>query len=484
MHPPATPLRERGITAAWRDLCEVMGISAPVIVAMASHTVMGLIDTLMLSKYGARELAAVSPAGSAVFAFLAFIMGTGNCASTFVAQSMGRGEPEECARYTWQAIYFGLFAQAVVLPLIAGAPLLFAAFGHAPEVQRLESSYFRIVLAHAAATGAYAALASFFQGISRPGVPMWAALVANGFNVLADYALIFGKLGCPELGIRGAALATTLASYLQAGLLLAAFLWAPVHEQFRSRHHWRLDRARLRAFLHVGSAAGLSFMLDVASWAIFVNLLIGRLGEHVMAANSVTGSIMSLSFMPAVGINKGVQVLVGQYIGRRDIHGAKRRAYLGIGVAVAYMTAMGVLFFVFRREIFLLFRREEAIVEAGSTMLVLAAIFQAFDAVGIVVTGALRGAGDTRVPALITIASGWGVLIPLGYALTFPAGLGYVGAWSAAAVQIALVGLVLLWRFASEAWRKIDIFQGAGSPAVAQPDEGVGDSPDLNAQGR
>jgi len=461
------------VAGAWHDLGEVLGLSLPVIVAMASHTVMMLVDRLMLARYGADDLAAAGPAGSAAFAFLAFIMGTANCTSAFVAQSIGRGQPHECARYTWQGLYFGLAAQLAVVPLIIAAPLLFRLFGHGATIEELEAVYFRIVLAHAAGTGAYAALSSFFQGISRPVVPMVMALVANLFNVGADYVLIFGKLGFPAMGIEGAGWATTTASYLQAALLVGAFLWRPVHERFASRRDWRLDWARLRRFLAIGMPAGASFMLNVASWAVFINLLIGSQGRDVLAANNAVGALLGLSFMPAVGMNKGVTVLVGQYIGRGDMRAAKRRAYLGIGLAMAYMLCMGILFVIFRRPIMRLFSSSPAIVETGATILILAAVFQAFDALGIVSQGALRGAGDTRVPALITIASGWGVLLPLGYALTFWAGLGYVGAWAAAAVQIALVGVVLFWRFASEAWRKIDIFRGV----VAEPETLPGPPP-------
>ena len=96
-------------------------------------------------------------------------------------------------------------------------------------------------------------------------------------------------------------------------------------------------------------------------------------------------------------------------------------------------------------------------------MLILAAIFQAFDAIGIISYGALKGAGDTRVPAVLSVSLSWGLLLPLGYVLTYTAGLGYVGAWSAAAIYIAVIGPVMFWRFASEAWRKIDIFEGRGA---------------------
>jgi MATE family multidrug resistance protein len=458
-----SPIRSSGPLAdAWRDLGEVMALSFPVIIAMASHTVMGLVDAWMLSKYGASQLAASGPAGSMSWSVLAFILGTGSCVSTFVSQSLGRGQPAEGSRYTWQGIYLGLVAQVAAIPIILWAPSIFAFFRNPPEVQKLSTVYFRIVLLHVAGTGAYAALSSFFQGIGKPEVPMWAALGANVFNAAAAAVLIFGKFGFPELGMAGAAWATTLASYFQAGLLLIAFLRRPMHERFETRATCGFDLARFKRLLAIGAPSGFTFMLDAASWAVFIQLLISPLGVDMLAANSAAGAILPIAFMPAVGINRAVTVLVGQYIGQGNIRAAKRRAYLSIGVAMAYMVSMGILFVIFRRPIIMFFRTEPSIVRAGGTMLILASIFQAFDALAIVTLGALRGAGDTRFPAVVTVVVGWGIMLPLGYALTFWAGLGYVGAWSAAAVQTALASLILFWRFVGEAWRKIDIFQGVG----------------------
>lgn len=443
---------------------EMLKISLPIIVAMASHNVMTLVDTGMLAHYGTDELASVGAAGAVAFVFLGFIFGVAGCTSTFVSQSLGRGRHEDCARYTWQGLYFAIAMQVLVIPFLIWAPLIFQGFGHEPDVQRLEAIYFRIRMAHIVSTASYAALSSYFQGIGRPGIPMVTALLANGLNIVLDWLLIFGKAGLPEMGITGAAIATAIASYFQAALLLAAFLWPSMHERFKTRTTWRFDLARLRQLLRIGSPAGLSFSLHVASWAIFTNVLIGRLGRDILAANNITHSIIGLSFMPAIGLNKGVTVLVGKYIGRRDIPAAKRRAYVGIALAMLYMSFCGALFVLFRGPVIRLFRSEPNIVKAGGTMLILAAIFQAFDALAIMSHGALRGAGDTRFPAVIDIASGWLLLIPLGYLLTFTLGWGYTGAWTAAAVQIATVSVIFFWRFVSEAWRKIDIFEGMEAP--------------------
>jgi MATE family multidrug resistance protein len=446
---------------AWEDLREVLSISFPVVIAMASHMVMQFVDTLMLARYGRDELAAVGAAATASFTFLALVMGTGNVTNTFVSQSIGRGTPGECSRYAWQGLYFGVAMQLVAVPLMVGAPQIFALFDHAPQVQVLENQYFRIRLAHALGTAGYASLTSFFQGIGRPGVPMVAAIVANTFNVLLDYVLIFGVWGFPEMGIQGAAVGTTVSSYFQDVLLLGWFLSRRYHEKYNTRNTWRLDLFRLKRLLVVGLPAGLSFMLNVASWSLFTLGLIGPLGPNILAANNVTMQVTHLSFMPAIGVHKGVQVLVGQYIGRRDIRAAKRRAYLGLAVAGTYMGLMGVGFVLFRRPIVRWFRTEAAIVEAGSTMLILAAIFQVFDAMGIIFVGALRGAGDTAFPAVAGLVLAWGLMLPVGYGLTYWAEWGYVGAWTGAALYVGAFGGVLLWRFAGEAWRSIDIFRDA-----------------------
>ena len=250
---PDPPLVSPATSRAWSDLREVMGISAPVIVAMASHTMMGVVDTVMLAHYGPNELAASGAAGVMAFVVSAFIFGTASCTSTFVSQSMGRGHFEECARYTWQGVYFGLVAQVMVIPMMLAPRAAFSIFHLGPEVEGPAGVYFGLRLAHVAGSAAYASLSSFFQGIGRPGIPMWAAIIANVFNAVAAYALIFGKWGCPELGIAGAAIATVAASYLQVFLLLAVFLAGPMHEQFHTRSHPGFDAARFGRLMAIGA---------------------------------------------------------------------------------------------------------------------------------------------------------------------------------------------------------------------------------------
>jgi Na+-driven multidrug efflux pump len=187
--------------------------------------------------------------------------------------------------------------------------------------------------------------------------------------------------------------------------------------------------------------------------------VIGRLGADALAGNNAATSFMQLSFMPAYGLSIGLTALVGRYIGRGDYRAAKRRAYLGMACACSYMTLMGVVFYIFRRPLIGLFRHEPAVIAAGSLILTYIPLFQFADAFGIVSAGALKGAGDTRFPAVAQIVFAWLFFLPLVFVLGNPRVGGLRGAWAAATIYIWVYDLVLLWRFVGERWRKINIFE-------------------------
>ena len=173
--------------------------------------------------------------------------------------------------------------------------------------------------------------------------------------------------------------------------------------------------------LRIGIAAGATFALDLGSWAIFVSFVIGKFGADVLAGNNAATSFMQLSFMPAYGLSIGLTALVGRYIGQGDYRAAKRRAYLGMACACCYMTLMGAVFYIFRRPLIGLFRHEPEVIAAGSLILTYIPLFQFADAFGIVSAGALKGAGDTRFPAVAQIVFAWLFFLPLVFCAGQPA---------------------------------------------------------------
>ncbi|MFH1731607.1 MAG: MATE family efflux transporter [Planctomycetota bacterium] len=462
--PVPSPVIEAPLTPnGWRELGEVLWLSFPIIVTMFSYTLMSAIDVVMVGHHSAAELAAVGPAASAFFLIASLMMGTLSITNTFVAQSVGRGEKHAAPRYVWQAVHLTAIWGAIAWSLSPLAPKLFAWAGHETHIQIYEVSYFEYMLLRIPALGFWMALSGFYQATKRPVIPMIVGLVGNVFNLALNYALIFGEWGFPEMGITGAAVATVVATYFQAALMFVMFLGPRTHGEYGSRNDIGVELVKLWRMIRVGLPSGLSWSLENACWTLFLLKVVGSLGAAALAANNATMQIIHLSFMPVIGLNIGVQAIVGQHIGMGDHAGATRRVHRAMGLAFAFMVTMGLMFVVFRRGLIGLFCPGEAaagIVAMGSTMLIFAAIFQAFDSVAIICYGALKGAGDTVFPMCTSVACGWFVFLPLAYGLTHTLKLGVAGAWLGVTVYVALLAGINFWRFSSGAWRKIDLFKG------------------------
>ena len=450
-------------------LSDVLMTAFPVIVAVASATVMQFVDFWMVAKVGTDETAAITPAAILVFTVISFLIGLLSCNNTFVSQSHVKQNFTDCARYTWQALYISLIGGSLALFLWPVAPKLFELIGHEAELQRWEIVYFRIRLFSVFSCAAVTGLSGFYQGIGRPRIIMWTALVANALNIFLNWVLIFGKLGFPPMGVAGAALATVISMGVQAGTLLLVFLIGNYARKYQSRQNWQWDSKRMGELFHIGWASGLQFSLDLGCWGIFNTLVIGRLGKTQLAASNIAGQIMHLSFMPTIGLSIATTALVAQNIGRGDIATARARGETAIRLGVAYMFSMGVLFLIFRKPLIGLFRTEPEIVALGSRVLIIVAAFQFFDALCIVCGGALKGAGDTRFPAMMHVIYAWVIFLPISYVLTYRLNKGLVGAWLGACVFIIIFGVTLLWRWRGHAWERIDIFARKPFPRAELP---------------
>ena len=447
--------------SARQVLREVLKLAYPIMMGYASTTLMYFVDALMVGRLGKTELAAVSTSGVIVFTVIALASGVASCVNTFASQSLGRNRPQDCAAYAWQNAYFAAGSGLLALAFVPTLPWLFAWIGHSPALQTCEVSYGRIRLGGMGFMVAAWGFCSYFQGVHRPWVATITTLAVNVVNVVANYALIFGHWGFPRMGVAGAAWATIIAAALQCVMLVAVILHPWHARTFGGWDACRFDWAKLKQLVHIGWPAGINFFLDIASWAIFTNFFMGQFGEDAIAGNMVAMQYMHLSFMPAVGLSHATAALVGRYLGQQDVPRAKQRAYAALRLALGYMLFMGVMFYLFRYPMVRLFNTDPGVVEVAATILIFAAVFQGFDAFGIVSSGALRGAGDTHWTAAATVLLCWFVFVPGAwfFAYKMPQ-LGAKGPWFACTAYICLLGTTLFIRFKSERWSKIDIFGG------------------------
>ncbi len=439
----------------------MLKLAAPMVVTTISFTIMQFVDRFMVSRLGTDALAAILPAGFVSFLPGGFAIGAITSLNTFVSQSLGRGDKEDCSNYFWQAVYMGLvYFLAVVVIMWPTAPWIFKTMGHPSAVVAMEVIYLRIMLyAHILAVINWSS-GQFFMGIHRPIITMCASLCGQVVNVVANYVLIFGKLGFPAMGIAGAGWGTFIGIAVSACVNMSLYLSGNINATFKSRRTLNIDFSKMYDLLKVGLPAGFGLMVNVAFWGVVLFGLVGKFGTEALAATSAVLSYTNLSVMPVVGISMALAAAVGKTIGQGQKEIAIKQSRVCLKVALIYMGLIGICFFVFRNSLMAFWSSDEKVVEAGVKILICAAIYQVFHATRTIYGGALQGAGDT---VWLAIISAVGAILILGIggwlvAMFFPS-LGALGPWTAATVSIIAVGLANRWRFKSKKWMDIDLFK-------------------------
>lgn len=446
---------------------EVFRVAWPLIISTGSFTVMQFVDRVFLARYSAVSIQAALPAGILSFTMICGFMAIAGYANTLVAQYHGAGRPESCARATMQGVWFSLFTWPLLLLLIPVGRWLLARAGHPPAVIVEEQAYFSILLFGGFTIVVNSAVSSFFTGRGDTFTNMLAVVAGNLVNIVLDYVMIFGKFGCPALGIRGAAWATVAAGFVTPGILFALYFGRAAHATHRTRAHLDFDRDLFARLLRYGFPAAVHFVLDVASFTVFV-LLVGRMGELPLAVSNIALSINMVAFMPLVGISIAATTLVGQYQGARDPATAEKSGWTALKIATLYMAAVGLTYVLFPTAWFRLFAQRQGhgfsldqMLQIGRWLLIMMAAWGVFDAANLVLSGSLKGAGDTRFVMWFSVLTGWVILVPaeLVIILVFKAGIHT--AWFVLLLYVILMASGYWWRFRLGHWKTISVIEPA-----------------------
>jgi MATE family multidrug resistance protein len=296
----------------------------------------------------------------------------------------------------------------------------------------------------------YAGFRRYLQGIGRVRPVMFALISANLVNWAGNWALIYGHLGLPRMGLPGSALSTCLARVYMAGVLIY-FAWS--HERKRGHPlfaHWPgIQWARLKRLLQLGLPSAGQIVLEVGAFGA-ATIFIGRLSADVLAAHQIVLNWASLSFMVPLGLSAAAAVSVGHAVGAKRMADARRVGWLAIGCGVFFMGLAAVVFIWAPTLLIQVYSRSPGVLKAGLPLLALAAAFQVFDGAQAVGTGALRGLGHTRVPMIATLGGYWVLGLPLGYWLCFRWGWGATGIWAGLTIALVLVSCVVLFQWVKE----------------------------------
>jgi MATE family multidrug resistance protein len=422
----------------------MLNLAVPVVVAEMSWVTMGTVDILMVRALGPSAIGAVGVGSMLFLALAVFGIGVLLGLDTVIAQSFGAGQRDECHRW---------FVHGVVMSVILTIPLTLVAWvaiarldlwGFDLTVLNLTEPYLRIVTWSVWPLLLYTAFRRYLQAMGVVKPTMVILLTANLVNVLANWMLIHGNLGAPALGVDGAGWATFISrSYLALGLL-SVVVWRDARTDYGLRRvSWVIERSRLRQLLWLGLPAAMQVTLEVGVFSA-ASALAGRLAPVALAAHQITLNMASFTFMVPLGLASAAAVRVGHAVGRRDTYGANQAGWTAVMLGVFCMACASAIFLLIPNRLMGLFTVDLTVVDLGVTLLFVAAIFQIFDGLQGVLTGALRGLGDTRTPMFLNLAGHWAFGLPLGYTICFVLGYGVVGLWIGLSAGLIVVSLLLL----------------------------------------
>ena len=435
----------------------VIRLAYPVALGMLSITLLNVVDTAMLGRLGPVYLAAAGIAGVGYFAIVFSIAGIGIGVQTLVSRRYGEGNHRHCG----EVLNAGL-----LLALIGGTPLLVAApwiaeavsplLSSDPEVMLLGKMYLRYRFLAALFLLTNQVYGGFFNGIGHTKRQMISAILITATNILFDYLLIFGHAGFPRMGVVGAAVASVIAT----GTGMIYYTLVGTLGPYRARYH--LYRGIRSALSWFGPIFRLSLpimgqrILSHGTFFIFFSI-VSRIGIVELAATNILRSVIGLSLMPAIGIAVAAASLVGQHLGAKDPDKAEGSAWEAAKLAAYLMAAIGILFVAIPKQIFLIYTSDAAVISLGRLPLMLLGVIQAFGGIGVVLSRALQGAGNTRFVMLAELVVCTVLYLPIAYFLGVKLGLGIAGAWSGELVYWLFLAAVMSWKFRQGTWKHINL---------------------------
>ena len=422
-------------------------LALPVVLSQIGQVTVQLVDVMMVGHVGTAELAASSFANNIFMIGMFFGMGITYGLTPLVGTSFGNSNLKQVVVWLKNGVFTHLIA-AVTLMIVMLALYFFLPFmGQPAEVVQLAKPYYLLLCASYLPFMLFFSVKQFFEGVGNTKIAMHITLLSNVINVIVNYVFIFGKLGFPELGLNGAGIGTLVSRIFMPIAFFVFIVRIPrFRRYFIMANLQPIKIKRVVEVLRIGIPVGFQIIVEVIAFALGA-IMMGWLGEIPLAAHQVAIGLASFTYMISLGISQANTIRVSHQMGVNNYKALKMAAFASTHLVLVFMLSMGVVFILARYSLPLLFTTDKRVVIIAAQLLIIAAFFQVFDGLQVVMLSTLRGMADVKIPMLMAFIAYLFIGIPTSYLLSFYFHAGPQGIWLGYLVGLGSAGVMFYFRF-------------------------------------
>lgn len=422
-------------------------LALPVVLSQIGQVTVHLVDNMMVGHVGTSELAAASFANSVFMVGMYFGMGITYGLTPMVGKAYGNNDLKKVIVWLKNGIFTHLASGLCLALLMCSIYFFLPLMGQPPGVLQLAKPYYLLLCASYLPFMLFFTLKQFFEGVGNTKMAMHITLISNVINVVLNYILIFGKLGFPQLGLVGAGIGTLVSRVAMPVLFAIYIVKSPRYRRFFVFAHLQsLVRERVVSLLKIGVPIGFQLIVEVAAFGIGA-VMMGWLGEVPLAAHQVALGLASFTYMISLGVSQANTIRVSHQIGVKDYRSMKMAAFASTHLVLLFMSVMAVVFVIGRNFLPLMFTVDVEVIRISAGLLIVAAVFQLFDGLQVVMLSTLRGMADVKVPMYMAFFAYMLIGIPTSYVFAFLLKVGPQGIWFGYLMGLGTAGIMFYFRF-------------------------------------
>ena len=422
-------------------------LAFPVVLSQIGQVTVMLADNMMVGHAGTTELAASSFANNVFMVGMYFGMGITYGLTPLTGNAFGNGKLRQVAAWLKNGMTTYTLTSFVLTLVMFLIYFLLPLMGQPEEVLQAAKPYYLLLCASYFPFVLFFSFKQFFEGIGNTKAAMQITLFANAINIFLNYVLIFGKLGFPEMGLNGAGIGTFVSRLLMPLLFVFYVIKLPrFRRYFVLAQKQLLEKHRILSLLKIGIPIGFQIIVEVITFGTGA-VMMGWLGEIPLAAHQVAIGLAGFTYMISLGVSQATTIRISHQMGVQNFAGLQKAAYASTHLVLFFMLVMGIVFVLFRNYLPWMFSTDQEVILIASRLLIVAAIFQVFDGLQVIMLSTLRGMADVKIPMFFAFIAYLLVGIPTSYVLAFPLDIGPQGIWYGYLVGLGTAGILFYFRF-------------------------------------